>query len=78
LAEWPHNGHQVVRILLTEYRGQKRLDLRIWFRAEGGELRASRSGIVVPLERLSEVRKGLRKAKEIAVELGLMGPPGEK
>jgi hypothetical protein len=72
LAEWPQNGHGVVRLTLTEYKGHKRLDLRSYYYAKGGDLRPSRNGVVVPFERLSEVRKGLRKAKELAEELGLI------
>ena len=34
--------------------------------------RPTRTGIWLPLERLSEVRKGLREAEEIAAELGLI------
>jgi hypothetical protein len=72
LAEWPRNHNQVVKIVLTDYKGRKGINIRVWFRAEGGDIRPSRTGIWLPLERLSEVRKGLRKAKEIAAELGLI------
>jgi len=72
LAEWPRNHNQIVRIVLTEYNGRKGINIRVWFRAEGGDVRPTRTGIWLPLERLSEVRKGLRKAKEIAAELGFI------
>ena len=49
------------------------IDIRVWFRAEGGGFRASRRGISVRLAEISRVRKGLRKAHEVAVELGFIG-----
>jgi Transcriptional Coactivator p15 (PC4) len=72
LVEWPRKDNEVVRIELTDYKGRKGLNIRVWFRAEGAPLRPTRIGIWLPLERLSQVRKGLRKAKEIAAELGLI------
>lgn len=77
LVEWPRKSNEVIRIELTDYKGRKGLNIRVWFRAEGGDLRPTRVGIWLPLERLSQVRKGLRKAEKIAVELGLVGLPVE-
>ena len=38
LAEWPRNHNQVVRIVLTDYNGRKGINIRVWFRAEGGDV----------------------------------------
>jgi Transcriptional Coactivator p15 (PC4) len=72
VAEWPRNEREVVRITLSRYKGHTSIDIRVWFRAEEGDFRASRRGISVRLAEISGVRKGLRKAHEIAVELGLI------
>ena len=72
VAEWPRNEREVVRITLSSYKGHTSIDIRVWFRAEEGDFRASRRGISVRLAEISGVRKGLRKAHEIAVELGLI------
>jgi hypothetical protein len=72
LAEWPRNGDEVVMLQLVEFRGQKRLDLRVWRRDESGDPRASRKGVPIPLERLSLIRNGLRKAEKIGAKLGII------
>ena len=64
--------NEIIRLELTRYKGRMGLNIRVWFRAEGGDLCPTRTGIWLPLERLSEIHEGLRKAEEIAVELGLI------
>jgi hypothetical protein len=71
VAEWPRNGNEVLRLTLEHYRGRYRADLRIWFRADDGELRRTRRGVPIALEDVDSVMRGLRKAEETAVELGL-------
>ena len=69
-AEWPRNEREVIRITLSKYNGRISIDVRVWFRAEGGESRPSRRGISLRVTEISDVRKGLRKAREIAVGWG--------
>jgi hypothetical protein len=72
VAEWPRNVHEVIRITLSNYRGRIRIDVRVWFRANGDKARPSRRGISLRLKEISDIRTGLRKAREIAVDLGLI------
>ena len=70
VAEWPRGKREVLRITLSKYNGRISIDVRVWFRVEGGEFRPSRRGISLRVAEISDVRKGLRKAREIAVGLG--------
>ena len=72
LADWPRKNNEVIRITLTDFRGSKGLNIRVWYRADSGEFRPTRTGIWLPLEKLSKVRKALRQAEEVAVQLGLI------
>jgi hypothetical protein len=74
VADWPRNSAEVLRLTLETYRGRNRADLRIWYRADGGELRRTRRGVPIPLEDILSIINGLRKAEEMAVELGLVVP----
>jgi Transcriptional Coactivator p15 (PC4) len=73
VAEWPRNEREVLRIMLSKFKGHISIDVRIWFRTERGEPRPSRRGVSLRLTEISDIRTGLCKAKEIAVEMGL-GP----
>ncbi len=72
VAEWPRNEREVVRITLSKYHGRISIDVRVWFRADGDEARPTRRGISLRLTEISDIRKGLRKAREIAVGLGFI------
>ena len=61
--------------MLSKFKGHISIDVRIWFRTERGELRPSRRGVSLRLPEVSDIRAGLRKAQEIAVEVGLIGLP---
>jgi hypothetical protein len=70
VAEWQRNEREVIRITLSKYDGQISIDVWVWFRVEGREFRPSRRGISMRLTEISDIRKGLRKAREMAVGLG--------
>ena len=72
VAEWPRGKREVLRIMLSKFRGHISIDERVWFGTERGELQPSRRGISLRLTEISDIRKGLRKAHKAAVELGLI------
>ena len=72
VAEWPRNEREMLRIMLSKYNGRISVDVRIWFCVEGGEFRPSRRGISLRLTEISDIRKGLRKARETGVGLALL------
>jgi hypothetical protein len=74
VAAWPRNEREVLRIILSKYKGRVSIDVRIWFLVRGGEPRPGRRGISLRLGEILDVRDGLR----IAAELGLAGPPVSK
>ena len=54
------NENQIVKLFLKTYEQRRFFDLRIWFKEEGEEeFKPSRRGIMLPLENLGQVRKGL-------------------
>jgi hypothetical protein len=77
VAEWPRNEREVLRIMLSKFRGRISIDVRVWFGTERGELRPSRRGVSLRLTEISDIRAGMRKAEEIAVEAAL-GPSAKK
>ena len=59
-ATLPTNGRNVVRVTVSEYRGTKRLDIRVW-RPVGTDYRATATGINLPLTQLELLRAALAK-----------------
>lgn len=73
VAELPRNQREAFRIMISRYQGRISIDVRVWFRTQhGGELRPSRRGVSLRLTEISDIRAGLREAKELAVEQGLI------
>lgn len=75
VAKWPRNEREVLRIMLSKFKGHISIDVRIWFRTERSELQPSRRGVSLRLTEVSDIRAGLRKAEKIAEELALVGLP---
>lgn len=62
LARWIGGSGRVIRLLIQEYQGNVRVDLRAWYLDDQGELQATRYGFTIPLRQLRPLRKGLRTA----------------
>lgn len=42
---------------ISDYRGKKRIDIRIWYKDDNDELKPSRQGISLPIERFGDLKK---------------------
>ena len=70
LAEFPRKGgREVLRVSLSEFKGNHYIDLRIWAETERG-LVATRAGATVPLDRLSELITALEAGRIEAIQAG--------
>lgn len=66
------NSEEEVRFTLHEYKDRQYLDLRLWFLpADGGEYKPTRKGLTLPLEFLSELKKGVAKTEQEAPKTAL-------
>jgi hypothetical protein len=60
---WERNKRELLRLTVSEYRGQKLVDLRVWFKREDGEYAPSQKGIAIKPELLDEVIAALKTAQ---------------
>ena len=60
-ATLPTTGCNVVRVTVSEFRGTKRLDIRVW-RPVGRDYRATATGINLPFTQLELLRAALARA----------------
>lgn len=73
LAEWPKNQREVIRVELSEYRGQPLISARVWFHGDDDQLLPSKSGISISIKHLPQLAAGIAAALDRAIELGLVG-----
>ena len=68
IAEFNKNSLEKVRIVLTEFKGKKLLDIRAYYDASENEepdWRPTKKGISISLDLIDELLKGLEKAKKM-------------
>lgn len=64
IATVQKNAREELRISLSEFKGYNLVSQRVWYRAEDGEWRPSKAGVVIRVERLQDLIDGLLAAQE--------------
>ncbi len=72
VGSFPKNNREEVRVSLSKFKGYDLLGVRQWFRNEADEPRPSKSGITIRVDLLPELLELIEKAKEIALEKGIL------
>ena len=60
IATIPKSDIEEVRILLGEYTGKQRIDIRTWFKNQAGVLMPTKKGVSIPVEKWPELKKALK------------------
>lgn len=63
-----------LRLSLAEFNGHRYVDLRLYYRADSGEMRPNRKGITVPPDRWPAFRQALDQLEAQMRERGLLRP----
>lgn len=64
IYEWEKNKREKVRVSLSEYKGKKLLDIRVWYLDENNQYSPGKKGISLGLEQLPFLEEAIAKAKE--------------
>ena len=65
LHQFPKNATEEIRVSLTEYKGHKLIDLRIYYEPEdGGERRPTKKGITIDVGLYPELKKAMIKVEK--------------
>lgn len=67
------NGREQVRVALRAYKGVQLVDVRIYYLAEGDELRPTSKGVSLKIGKIGELIAGLQAAEAEARRRGLIG-----
>ena len=54
---------EVVRIVREDYRGTDLVNIRVWYRAENGEMRPSKTGITINGNQIDQLIEALQAVK---------------
>ncbi|AMJ61973.1 transcriptional coactivator p15/PC4 family protein [Bosea sp. PAMC 26642] len=71
LSQWAKNQREVVRVALEEFNGKPIVNIRTWYRPEGGDdLRPGKSGIAMSVQHLPALAAAINGALGVATERG--------
>jgi len=65
IYEFQKNALEIVKIELTDFNGEKYLNVRVWYDAGKGaaqEFKPSHKGLTLNLDKIAELKKGIDKA----------------
>ena len=63
IAEIEKNSTERIRVTVTEYKGHKFIDCRVYYEDNQGEWRPTKKGISLNLETIDGVAEAIKKAK---------------
>jgi hypothetical protein len=72
VGSFPKNNREEVRVSLSKFKGYDLVGVRQWYRNENDDPRPSKSGITIRVDLLPELLDLIQKAKDIAVEKGIL------
>jgi hypothetical protein len=78
ISEWRKSRHEVLRISLGNYKGVNTIDVRVWWRDQGGNLNPGKAGITISVKHLEALAVGLANAILMARELGILDKEGQE
>jgi hypothetical protein len=72
ISEWPLSRGEIARVSIRNFKGMWLIDLRKWFEAGDGQLRAGPKGISLSVKHLRRVSTAMNEAIEVARSRGLI------
>lgn len=63
IGDIERNPTEVVRVSVSEYKGRKYVDLRIYFKNAEGEWAPTKKGVTVPPDKVEEMLNLLKQAQ---------------
>jgi hypothetical protein len=72
IAQFEKNATEVVRVSLTEYRGHKLLDLRVYYSDDEGQYRPTKKGISLAVGLYAEFKQAMQALEKALLERNLI------
>ena len=68
IAQFEKNATEVVRVSLTEFRGRKLVDLRVYYTDDAGEYRPTRKGISISVDGYLDFRNAIARLDKVLLD----------
>jgi hypothetical protein len=74
IAQFEKNATEVVRVSLTEYRGRKLVDIRVYYSDDAGEYRPTKKGVALNVDVYPEFKRAMMAMEKLLLERQLITP----
>jgi hypothetical protein len=78
VAEMEKGWNEKIVFGVSEFKGKKYADVRIYFEDDEGEWKPTKKGVTVALERFYEFKENLEKLEEFLLANGLISQPTDE
>ena len=68
LAQFEKNTTEVVRVSLTEFRGHKLIDLRVYYRDDEGQYRPTKKGVSISVDLYTDFKRAMQALERALLE----------
>ena len=74
IEQFEKNATEVVRVSLTEYRGRKLVDVRVYYSDSEGQYRPTKKGVSLSLDVYPDFKRAMLALEKILLERDLLSP----
>lgn len=74
IAQFEKNATEVVRISLTEYRGHKLIDMRVYYSDDEGQYRPTKKGVSLSVNLYTDFKRAMHALEKTLLEHKLITP----
>ena len=74
IAQFEKNATEVVRVSLTEYRGRKLVDVRVYYSDDEGQYHPTKKGVSLSVDVYPDFKRALLELEKILLERDLISP----
>jgi Transcriptional Coactivator p15 (PC4) len=74
IAQFEKNATEVVRVSLSEYRGHKLFDIRVYYSDDEGQFRPTRKGVSLSVGLYTELKRALLALEKTLLDNHLITP----
>ena len=74
IAQFEKNATEVVRVSLTEYRGRKLVDVRVYYSDDEGQYHPTKKGVSLSVDVYPDFKRALMELEKILLERDLISP----
>jgi predicted phosphoadenosine phosphosulfate sulfurtransferase len=72
IAQFEKNATEVIRLSLTEYRGRKLVDVRVYYSDDEGQYRPTKKGVSLSVERYADFKRAMLALEKLLLDRNLV------